>query len=120
MISPLQFAVEKRNRRILQLLLECGTRTGIEASDLLTYAADKLNPEMVAYLLTRVRCTRARTQALEAALLTADCEVSHLAWGRRLPSTSEARSCIVRMLLDAGAEARVENSHIVKNSLEIS
>ena len=102
-LSPLQFAVEHWGKHVVGLLLDRSSQS-TDAVNVLVYAAEKLNVEVIEYLLERGVDSGSKDQALEAVLLTKDLNLSRWTTKHYGLSLRQARYNIASMLLDAGAD----------------
>lgn len=80
-LSPVQFAVKRWGRQVVELLLSRHDQAADETVNLLVYAAERLNVDVVDCLLERGVHGRAKTQALGAVLLTDELDPSR--WTER-------------------------------------
>lgn len=103
-LSALQFAVQHWGRHVVELLLNRGIQATDEAVNVLVNAAEKLNVEVIEYLLEREVDAGAKTQALEAVLLSDDLGPSRWTEKHCGLRSWQARYNIASMLLDAGAD----------------
>lgn len=75
-ISPLRYSVEHHSKSVVHLLLIRGRSSNHSSSNLLVWAATKLNVEVVEHFLQTSLRVESKQQALEAALLADDQEIS--------------------------------------------
>lgn len=103
-ISPFDYAVERYGKFVVGSLLERSLSTTNPLNDLLIYAAGKLNVEVVEYCLQKNPGGGAKMQALDAALVSEDHEISR--WTTMPLFMSAGLAClhIVQLLRDANVD----------------